>query len=88
MVGMESVKAMIRNLEWRLKLAPFTISVTKCEAVEALPPFPQTKICRLLVARFGQDRDGLRNASRVDSFECVQELRFVIGAGNLAKRAK
>src|SRR5690349_14554049 len=46
MVGRESVNAMMRKRDSRLKLAPFTMSHTKCEAVEALPPFPQTKICR------------------------------------------
>ena len=30
----------------RPKLAPFTISVAKCDAADALPPFPQVKIRR------------------------------------------
>src|ERR1700733_15076036 len=37
---------MMRNREGRLKLQPFTMSQAKCEAVEALPPLPQTKMCR------------------------------------------
>ena len=35
---------MMRKRAARLKLAPFSMSQTKCEAVEALPPFPQTKM--------------------------------------------
>ena len=45
-VGSESVSAMIRNRLARMKLAPFTMSHTKCEEVEALPPLPHTKIRR------------------------------------------
>src|ERR1019366_6196624 len=37
---------MMRKRVERLKLQPFTISQAKCEAVAALPPLPQTNICR------------------------------------------
>src|SRR6266404_364151 len=50
---------MIRNRSSRLKLAPFTISHAKCDAVDALPPLPHTKI----VAFFAR-------ASRNQSIAC------------------
>src|SRR5664280_1854784 len=46
MVGRESVSAMMRKRLSRWKLAPLTISQTKCDAVDALPPLPQTKMRR------------------------------------------
>ena len=48
MVGSESVSAMMRNRFSLLKLAPFTMSQTKCDAVDALPPLPHVKMCRFL----------------------------------------
>src|SRR5689334_22936141 len=37
---------MMRKRLARLKLAPFTRSHAKCDAVDALPPLPQMKMCR------------------------------------------
>ena len=45
-MGSESVSAMTRKRLSRPKLAPFTMSVAKCEAADALPPLPQVKMRR------------------------------------------
>src|ERR1035438_8804267 len=86
MVERESVRAMTRNRLSRLKLAPLIMSQTKCEAVEALPPLPQTKI-RWLVSRAWvriaiASCTALRSRSEAGAFDHVADE--VRGGGSAA----
>ena len=69
---------MMRKRESRLKLAPFTMSQAKCDAVDALPPLPQTKMWRPFVARFAKQLDGLVHFVQVDRLDRFQQFRLVV----------
>jgi hypothetical protein len=74
--GRESVSAMMRKRLSRWKLAPLTMSQTKCEAVDALPPLPQTKNAAVLIACALEDVDGLADLLQVDSIDGPSERRL------------
>ncbi len=54
------------------KLAPFTMSQTKCEAVAALPPLPQTKIVRPFSRASTEHLDRFGDPVEIDRIERAQ----------------